>query len=233
MKSGHWFVILGALPALAVSAGAQGIPVYSLTPPTSGTVTPIVADLIWQTTSVTPWGTFTQSLEGKFWRSRDGSTRQDNSYNTSEIHDNTRTWSDGGADIFIDHESKTATVQIYGGPFRYTDIFSGLSVETLRGVMDGRAVIGQRATSREATLTEVWTAPDLHVAVVRHTKGAAWERIQQMKNIQERDPDPELFKIPQGYSVVKCAASHDSGLDGLVSGNPISCSPVKADPRKR
>jgi len=41
----------------------------------SGRKTPVIADITLQTTWITPWGTYTQSLKGKYWRSRDGKNR--------------------------------------------------------------------------------------------------------------------------------------------------------------
>lgn len=48
---------------------------------------PIIADVTSTLTAPTPWGPFTQTETGKYWRSRNGKLRQDDSYGLSTLID--------------------------------------------------------------------------------------------------------------------------------------------------
>ena len=48
---------------------------------------PIIADVTVTVTSETPWGPYTQTQSGKYWRSREGETRRDDGFGHSYIAD--------------------------------------------------------------------------------------------------------------------------------------------------
>jgi hypothetical protein len=48
---------------------------------------PVMADVTSTLTTQTPWGPFTQSETGKYWRSRDGKIRQDTAFGISRVVD--------------------------------------------------------------------------------------------------------------------------------------------------
>ena len=150
--------------AMAVPACAQ----FVLFPGDTGVHNkPIVADVTVAVTSNTPWGPYTQTQTGKYWRSRDGKTRRDDAFGNSHVEDLY-------SRIDIDHEAKVAyevnhfsenslgwdgmaALFVTGGllpPF-YDDP-AGLDPELLRmprklvkigeKEIDGRKVTGRRST---------------------------------------------------------------------------------------
>jgi len=48
---------------------------------------PVIADITVTLTAETPWGPYTQTQSGKYWRSRDGKTRRDDAFGNSHIED--------------------------------------------------------------------------------------------------------------------------------------------------
>ena len=164
---------------------------------------PVIADTVCEITSTTPWGTFTQTSAGKYWRSRDGSTREDTAWKTTSISIQDRMV------VFIDHESKSATVQAMGDHVYVWPVPRRLENNpgtTRTGILAGRPVIGKHMESFFGTGTgaEVWIAKDLQLLVDVNVTGETFRQTQQLRNIEEREPEAALFKIPEGYSVVKC-----------------------------
>ncbi len=192
---------------------------------------PIIADVTVTVTSETPWGPYTQTQSGKYWRSRDGKTRRDDGFGNSYI-------ADLRSRIDIDHEAKVAyeiddilsspvdtlpgTGFMSGGflpPF-YDDP-SGLSPQLLqmprklvkigKRQIDGRKVTGRRSEgvakgnqwgpNGDRWSYEVWTANDIKLAILFQYSTRLMKVVQRFENIQERDPDPEVFRIPKGYQV--------------------------------
>ena len=80
---------------------AEFIPVQEATVLASRNKTPVIADIELRTEAETPWGTFTQTLKGKFWRSRDVKSRQDDTFGNSLILTAKKR-------IWVDREAKTA-----------------------------------------------------------------------------------------------------------------------------
>lgn len=144
-----------------------------------------------KSTAITPWGKYTQTTRGKFWRARDGKSRQDDSYGNSFlfVYPN---------EIWVDHELKTARISISGvrAPFEVNGI---CRTAQQRGTLAGRAVIG----SSPGFLWDV----EWGVTVLFDSKRPTLELVQQLINAEEKDPDPELFKIPDGYTVITCIPS--------------------------
>lgn len=218
-----WTSCLLAL-ILAAAAGAQGFEISSYSAPAPASNTPVIADVTWQLTSNTPWGAHTQSLTGKFWRSRDGDTRQDASYGTTFMlivnpaakyvvrpHMQTRIW--------IDHDAKTAALDIGSRsldartrPELNIDGYFGTDARTLgEGTIAGHMVIGRRQTMQKSdgriegpVIWDIWVDPRLGIPIQFRVKTPDSELFQQLSNIEEREPDPGLFNIPEDYSIVHC-----------------------------
>lgn len=197
---------------------------------------PIIAEMTCQITSVTPWGVFTQTYTIKFWRTGSGVTRQDTAYNTTTIedHDYNVHLDHESKDINLDHESKTATVKRLGFSLLPT---IGQVGQPIKGIIGGRAVTGVRSAGfspgRHSSSCEDWIADDLRVLVHSECKFEDGSGIlQQMHNIEEREPDPALFRIPEGYSVVTCETQHANPDEPHVN-PPWHCRQEKSGEKKR
>ena len=58
-------------------------------------------------------------------------------------------------------------------------------------------------------VTETWTSPDLQVVVMSKTSDPRFgESVYQLTNITRTEPDPALFTVPAGYSVMQGRAGH-------------------------
>jgi len=192
---------------------------------------PIIADVTVTITAETPWGPYTQTQSGKYWRSRGGKTRRDDAFGNSYI-------ADLHSRIEIDHEAKVAYEidQILSSPVDtlpgagfmsggllppFYDDPAGLNQQLLQmprklvkiaeRQIDGRKVTGRRSEgvakgypwgpNGRHWAYEVWTANDIQLAIEFQYKTRTMQVVQRFENIQLRDPDPESFKIPKGYQV--------------------------------
>jgi hypothetical protein len=79
--------------------------------------------------------------------------------------------------------------------------------------IEGLAAEGKRTTTvfpeafmgndRPITVvTETWTSPDLGPLLMKTTDPRSGETTTKLTNISLADPDPALFQVPEGYSVV-------------------------------
>jgi len=175
--------------------------------------TPVIADITLQTTSITPWGTYTQSLKGKYWRSRDGKNRQDDSFGTSFLLS-------PKAEVWIDRELQTVAVNPPGRPVFLSNFRVG-GLNLGKQTIFGRTVQGYRIGS-EALLIDFWLDSRLGIPIQIRHKSGAFESVQQLENIEERDPDPKLFEIPEGFQVVTCVPAASKGPK-QPSKLPASC----------
>jgi hypothetical protein len=75
-------------------------------------------------------------------------------------------------------------------------------------VVEGEAADGLRLTSRSGEIDE-WTIPDLRVRALRVTRlaGFGHETTERLTNLSRSEPDPALFEVPQGYTVVDESAT--------------------------
>jgi len=103
--------ICALLLYLASWANAQVLfdEIQKLSLDVSGRKTPVIADITVRTTSITPWGTYVQSLKGKFWRSRDGKNRQDDSFGTSFLLSTK-------FEVWVDREQRTVVLEPWNRP---------------------------------------------------------------------------------------------------------------------
>lgn len=192
---------------------------------------PIVADVTVTVTSNTPWGAYTQTQSGKYWRNRDGKTRRDDAFGDSHIADlHRRIDIDHEANIAyeIDHRLSSPPETLLGAEFTsvgllpaFYDDPAGLGPQLLRmprklvkigeKEIDGRKVTGRRSKGvakgyawgpqGDHWTYEVWTANDLKLAIEFQYKTSTMQVVQRFENIQMVDPDPEIFEIPKGYQV--------------------------------
>jgi hypothetical protein len=209
------------IPALswffAAVANAQFQDVRAASIEAPGQKTPVIADIILQTTSITPWGTYTQVLKGKFWRSRDGKSRQDDSFGTSLLRSST-------TDTWVERELQTAMVTPSNRPL-FTSLSSfAVRPKVRKGMIDGGAVFEwsrSEAGSRDFHF-DTWNDIRLGIPILLLQKIGATETIQQLTNIEEREPDPELFKIPEGFSAPKCKPTASTDRP-QPSNRPVRC----------
>ena len=196
MKS---ILVSASMALLAAVANAQFFEIQEATLEASGRKTPVIADISLQTTSMTPWGTYTQLLKGKFWRSRDGKNRQDDSFGTSFLlTPKAQTW--------VDRKAQTAVVNTSTSPL-FVPVLLWQRGKTNLGkrTLDGRAVEGWRIVvpfpEGEFDI-DFWTDTRLGIPVQIRQKSRTTEIVQQLDNIEERDPDPKLFESPEGFRVL-------------------------------
>ncbi len=152
----------------------------------SGNKTPVIADIELRTEADTPWGTITETLTGKYWRSRDGKSRQDDAFGNTLLYT-------ASTAIWVDHEAKSAISDIGPGSMFINPIFSeSLGKKTIgnRTAIGGRNYLGGK---KSKIVGEIWTDASLGVPLEVRSKGPGVESIQRLINIEERDRDPKLF----------------------------------------
>jgi hypothetical protein len=179
---------------------------------------PIIADVILQTTSVTPWGTYTQILKGKFWRSRRGEYRQDDAFGTSFLFSSKKqTW--------VDRELRTATLVAPSGPRVGLVAWTQGPRSLGKKVVSGRTVEGQGSLGpfgEDGYELDTWLDMSLGIPLQIRLRTGTTEVVQELSNIEERDPDPELFKVPQDLTLFNCAPKTSRGR-GQLSSLPARC----------
>lgn len=193
---------------------------------------PVIADITMQIASTTPWGTFTQSLKGKFWRARNGDTRQDADFGTTLIvivkpQGKYIVDRDKQTQVWMDHDAKLAAIDVFHlSPLspRTSPVFNvnavlGGDARTLgAGTVAGHEVVGRRQTLKSggtieegSVITDMWVDPRLGIPMQNRYRTPTNEIFQQLSNIEERDPDPSLFKIPDDYTIIRCKPAKARG----------------------
>jgi hypothetical protein len=189
---------------------------------------PVIADITTLSSSVTPWGIYTQVFKGKFWRSRDGKSRQDDPFgNTLLLTSKTETW--------VDRELQTAMVapccewhhQSWHDLVASQSLNNALPTRRVRpGKLNGRAVMEiNRSDAKNPLYSYVWIDVRTGVPIQILIKLGGTETIQQLSNIEEREPDPEFFKIPGGFSVLMCKDATKARNE--LSNRPVSCGAIR------
>ncbi len=187
---GIWWI---GLVIFSSSASAQFIRVGSCNGPDfRNPYAPLIADIVAKSTAITPWGKYTETTRGKFWRARGGNYRQDDSYGNSFlfIYPN---------DVWVDHQLRNARISVASGVRSRSEMSGTCRTAQQRGTLAGREVIG----SSPGFLWDV----EWGVNVLFDSKRPTLELVQQLINAEEKDPDPELFTIPDGYKVITCIPS--------------------------
>ena len=170
-------------------------------------------------TAETPWGPFTQSETGKYWRSRDGKIRQDTAFGVSRVVDL------GGyprTNAQIDYELRRIAVWI-GERYRKTpstevtgrDFSMGNdgrnAKKTGEAVLDGFKVTIRKGELRRVDQSkahpadlsyEIWTSEELKLVLLFKLKSESAELVQRYHNIRREEPDPSVFQLPSGFRTV-------------------------------
>lgn len=175
---------------------------------------PLIADITATLTAQTPWGPFTQSETGKYWRSREGKIRQDTAFGVSRLVD---LGSYPRTEAFIDYELRRMAVSIGRTDLHppsedVTGRDFTLDNNRTRAKKSGEAVLeGFKVTIRKGELRnegnsslqyEIWTAEDLKVILLFKLKSAYAELVQRYHNIRREEPDPSVFQLPPGFRTV-------------------------------
>ena len=185
-----------------------------------GKAVALTADMTVVTTSRTATGSFQQTESGKFWRSSDGKTRQDNAAG-SLINDRA-----AGMTISLNHQERSATViqrtprsQLASGggvpgaptvlpPPGTIETKSGQTIERLEArEFSGIEATGMRVTIQNAggrlgpVTTETWIAPALGLAILFKETRIDGATEQRYENVQFGEPPADVFQIPSGYTV--------------------------------
>jgi hypothetical protein len=170
---------------------------------------PLTADVTATLTAETPWGPVSWTESGKYYRSRSGKIRQDMSFGTYKIID-LKTQET----ILIDARAKIADVQeVIASAVSFTVENTtnfdpdGLSPEVAKRAkkIGENEVQGHKATGRrweiDGCTYEVWTAKDIKLRILYQYTAGHTTVTQRYENIQIVEPDADLFKIPDGFTV--------------------------------
>lgn len=94
--------------------------------------------------------------------------------------------------------------------------------------IDGRRVAKTLTVDSQGRTQEVWTAIDLGVVTFARVEADGVATRQQLRNLSEGEPDPEVFEVPSDYTVVQVPTRLDllnapgsSRARGSVN-NPLS-----------
>lgn len=158
----------------------------------------------------TPSGAFSQSQEAKYWRSRDGRTRQDTSFGSVIVDGNATTI------IHLNHSKKEATViQMPQGarapgtapPPPAGDHVSPTSENLGERQIAGYIARGRRTTTRGdqvlqfgSVVTESWTSAELQLPLSVKQNTSRGQSVQEFDNIAVGEPDASVFTIPSDYT---------------------------------
>lgn len=206
-----WRSVVLAVTICALSADAQFTVPDALTNADIQRV-PLAADIAITVIANTPFGNFTQSQSGRYWRSESGRIRQDTSFGSVITDPKARTI------VYLNHLSKEATL-IRMPVARRSDASQGDQVPALgvpgqtvddlgEKVINGHEVRGKRTVTHGdgvrqfgPVTTEVWTAADLQLPIYTKQSSSRGETIQQFKNISLGEPEGIVFVVPAGYAV--------------------------------
>jgi len=76
--------------------------------------------------------------------------------------------------------------------------------------IDGRRIAKTLIMGDQGETQEVWTATDLGVVTYARFQANGATTTQELRNLTEGEPDPQLFEIPNGYTVVEQPSRFDS-----------------------
>jgi hypothetical protein len=146
-----------------------------------------------ETTFRTPQGQF--STPGHYYRSRDGRVREDSPIGS--IITDVR----GGSVTLVNRATKEARVIRMAGARRPEAPGPALAPDAFEeGTVEGHAVKKARKTMGRTT-AELWTAPDLGVALMSKVEAPDFAMTKVMRNLSLHEPDPDVFRIPNDYKV--------------------------------
>jgi hypothetical protein len=199
----------------------EGNSYSSIAPPPKKAV---IADVTATLTAQTPWGPFTYTETGKYWRSRDGKVRQDTEHGLSTVADLSSSSTRSLA--YIDYDLQ----RIWAQMTRIPDIRAGQpredatgkdfrSLSSAKPKKSGQDLLdGFNVTIRKGLWGgkpyEVWTADDLKMILLLKVSSEAGEFVQRYRNIRQEEPDPSIFELPPGYRMVTISTE-------VIRGGPV------------
>jgi hypothetical protein len=94
-------------------------------------------------------------------------------------------------------------------------------------MVDGRRVTKARLGNGPGESQELWTAKDLGLVVFSKITSLTLTRAKSLRNVSLRDPDPSLFAVPKGYTVMRLDTSGPTAPPALPA-PPIASSKSRA-----
>ncbi len=169
----------------------------------------VIADITATLTAQTPWGPFTTTETGKYWRSRDGKVRQDSEYGLSTMADLSTI---PRSITYIDHDLHRIALLVDRVPFGRASFpsedstgadftFSGPPSKPKKS---GQDVLEEfKVTIRKGLWNgwpyEIWTADELKMILLLKVTSNSGEFVQRYHDIRLEEPNPSLFELPPGY----------------------------------
>jgi hypothetical protein len=180
----------------------------------------VIADITATLTAPTPWGSFTQTETGKYWRSRKGQVRQDTSHGQSSVLDfsssRSLTWIDYEIQRIWSQQRILPRPRISSAPaqgyahqpsddatgkdfrFQFGDGSSTKPEKSGQNVLDGFKVTIRKGQTNGGSY-EIWTADALQIILLFKLKSGNTEFVQRYRNIRLEEPDPSIFQLPLGF----------------------------------
>jgi hypothetical protein len=191
----------------------------------------VIADITATLTAQTPWGPFTHTETGKYWRSRDGKVRQDTEHGLSTVADlgsvNLR------SNAYIDYDLRLILAAQERPDLRFPRIRSRPTADTtgndfplvLQGATkpkkSGNDILdGFKVTIRKGNVEmgkgqptgqtyEIWTSEELKIILLFKLKSGTAEFVQRYHNIRLEEPDPSVFELPPGFRIVTSSSDRN------------------------
>jgi hypothetical protein len=112
----------------------------------------------------------------------------------------------------------------FGAAVGLADRRPSRAVSKSRNSGTGKRIVTQGAGPPQSgpVTTEVWRAPDLQLNIYAKQTSSLAETILQYQEIQLGEPDPAVFTIPAGYSVVDGVNASGANPSGAPAFEPTS-----------
>jgi hypothetical protein len=81
--------------------------------------------------------------------------------------------------------------------------------------IEGNRVSKVRTEGPQGQKIEVWTAPDLGIALRTRTEVAGAVTTKEFRNVSREEPKPDLFSVPADYTIIQQAIPGEHGRPGL------------------
>jgi hypothetical protein len=139
---------------------------------------------------------------GNIYRSANGKVRQD-SGNGAMIAD----LQAGTVTLLVDerNEARVFTIpqELRQPPVLGADSRVPPTVEPFEETtIDGRRIAKTLTIGTQGERQEVWTAPDLGIVTFARYEANGARTTQELRNLSEGEPDPQVFEVPNGYTVI-------------------------------
>jgi hypothetical protein len=162
---------------------------------------PVIADVTATVTAQTPWGPYTQTETGKYWRSSKGQIRQDGEHGLSIVFD----LRGERMQARIDYELKVIDRTVRDNDVKFgsypsvsiLDKYSDLK-KTGQTVFEGHKVT-IRQGKRSDMFYETWSSDELKLILRLFIRVAKTEFEQRFHNIQVTEPSASFFELPPGF----------------------------------